>query len=73
MKTDEFYIPYQVDFLGDPLPEGYKAWQCYQCTAVCNFEAMQMCNKQFDAKAVCGFYLEQPESNGGCFGFMKKL
>lgn len=41
-------------------------------TAVCNFEAMQMCAKRFGGTQ-CGFDEDQPESNGGAFGFMRKV
>jgi hypothetical protein len=54
------------DYLGDEMPPGYEPWMCPVCTAVCNFEAMMQCAKTAD----CGFEREQPESNGGAFGFM---
>jgi hypothetical protein len=57
-----------LDFLGDEMPPGYEAWQCHICNAVCNFEAMTQCQK-----AECGFDRDQPESNGGAFGFMRLL
>lgn len=41
--------------------------------AVCNFEAMYHCFKRDDENASCGFDRDQPESNGGCFGFMTKV
>lgn len=61
------------DYLGDELPEGYKPWRCGECDAVCNFEAMYHCFKRDDENASCGFDRDQPESNGGCFGFMTKV
>ena len=60
-----------VDFLGDEMPPGYKAWSCSICTAVCNFEAMHQCSRQrLGEEAECGFDQDHPESNGGAFGFM---
>jgi hypothetical protein len=58
-----------VDYLGDEMPPGYEPWSCDVCTAVCNFEAMNLCAKP-DGHA-CGFERDQPESNGGAFGFMR--
>jgi hypothetical protein len=54
-----------VDYLGDPLPNGYKQWSCPDCTAMCNFEAMQWCHG-----APCPFDQDKPESNGGAFALM---
>jgi hypothetical protein len=56
-----------TDALGDPLPEGYGQWQCPECTAICNFEAMQMCTGK-----PCPFDRDQPESNGGAFAFIRR-
>ena len=58
----------KLDHLGDPLPPGYEAWFCDICTAVCNFEAMHMCQRGEGNE--CGFDRDNPESNGGAFGFM---
>ena len=60
------------DYLGDEMPEGYEPWRCENCDAVCNFEAMYFCAKRTDINAQCEFDNVKPESNGGCFGFMKK-
>jgi len=60
------------DLIGDEMPEGYEAWSCDVCTAVCNFEAMQMCIKRIDLSAECGFEKDLPESNHGMFGFIRK-
>jgi rubrerythrin len=54
------------DYLGDEMPEGYEAWMCPICTAVCSFEAMNQCIDHPE----CGFKTDKPESNGGAFGFM---
>lgn len=59
-----------VDFLGDPLQPERDPWMCDICTAVCNFEAMSQCARNFDRSAECGFKRDLPESNGGAFGFM---
>lgn len=60
------------DYLGDEMPLGYKAWRCDTCSAVCNYEAMSLCAhvRSMHPGAECGFDRDQPESNGGCFGFM---
>lgn len=58
-----------IDYLGDTMPTGYEPWMCPVCGAVCNFEAMTLCRQPPD----CGFELDQPESNGGAFGFMKRV
>lgn len=69
----ELQMPKPVlDYVGDPLPVGYKQWCCPVCTAMCNFEAMQMCAKRFEPEAECGFDQEQPESNFGAFAFIVK-
>ncbi len=57
----------RVDYLGDPLPEGFEPWDCHHCTAGCNFEAMMMC----DGAPECGFERDQPVSNHGCFAFIQ--
>jgi hypothetical protein len=62
----------RIDFLGSPLPEGYEQWCCDVCTAMCNFEAMQQCEKRFNPEAECGFDRDQPESNDGCFALIIK-
>lgn len=60
------------DFLGDEMPPGYRPWSCDTCMAVCNYEAMTQCAfvLKMNPGAECGFERDQPESNGGCFGFM---
>ncbi len=42
------------------------------CLAVCNFEAMQLYAKRRNRSAACGFDRDQPESNGGAFGFIRR-
>jgi hypothetical protein len=59
-----------TDYLGDPLPAGFRPWSCHVCTAVCNFEAMMQCAKRFDPKSECGFDRDQPESNHKIFAFI---
>lgn len=63
-----------LDFLGDEMPPGYEPWSCPVCMAVCNFEAMMQCapTRGLHPGTECGFNLEQPESNGGAFGFIIK-
>lgn len=66
----------KLDYLGDPLPDGYEPWMCSTCTAVCNFEAMMQCVKHLKTERYpgeCCFDNEQPESNGGAFGFIKRI
>ena len=58
------------DGLGDLLPPGYVRWTCEVCSAVCHFEAMQMCVRRRYPGAECPHDRDQPESNGGAFGFM---
>lgn len=62
----------RLDFVGDPLPEGYEPWSCDTCTAVCNFEAMELCIRRYHPEEECAFDRDQPESNFGCFGFITK-
>lgn len=62
--------PSKKDYLGDPLPEGYRSWFCGICQAGCNFEAMNQCSRRMDSSAECGFDQDKPESNGGVFAFM---
>lgn len=55
-----------VDYLGDPLPAGYRPWICDHCTAVCTFEAMMQCHRQPD----CPYDRDKVQANGGAFGLM---
>ncbi len=66
--SDE-YPPAGFDYLGEPVPLGYRGWSCHACSAVC-IEAMQMCQKSQCNE--CGFDQDKPESNGR-FGFMVKI
>jgi hypothetical protein len=61
----------QVDFLGDPMPEGYTRWSCPDCNAICTFEAMNMCVSK-GSGVKCPYSFENVEANGGLFGFMIK-
>lgn len=56
-----------ADYLGDAMPEGYERWTCSRCTAGCNYEAMTLCKE-----SPCPFDIEKPESNHGCFAFIRK-
>ena len=67
MRRDEIVVGERLDYLGDPLPADYEQWYCDDCTAMCNFEAMEWC-RGFP----CPFTNEKPESNGGAFAFIKR-
>ena len=56
-----------LDYDGAPLPEGYEAWTCPECTAQCTFEAMERCHQEHP----CPFIREGIEGNGegGAFAF----
>jgi hypothetical protein len=61
-----------LDYLGAPLPPGYRRWSCDVCGAGCNFEAMQQCAPTLreHPEVQCGFDRDQPESNAGPFAFV---
>jgi hypothetical protein len=60
----------RLDYLGDPLPEGFERWSCSRCTAGCNYEAMSWCDDK--GAEACPFFIEKPDSNNRCFAFIKR-
>jgi hypothetical protein len=53
------------DYLGEPIPPGWKQWICAECTAMCNFEAMTFC-----IHLPCSFAQDEPIGNGGPYTFI---
>lgn len=64
---------HKLDYFNSPMPEGYERWECNECTAQCNYEAMTQCVRRHNPFAECGFDRDQPESNNGHFAFIKKV